>query len=232
VPHRLSDIQKLYRVTLSQELPSVLERQEARSWHDIVTLDESSFYLNTDPELSSPRPEEEIPGRERQTVQSQNVMLTIVWNPSGFHVIRVLPKGFKFNATYYTIQILGPLSDWRRIHIGRANRKLLVHSDNEPPHIAKLTLEFLEHNSMKRAPHSAYSPGLAPSDFYLFGYVKQRRSGSAFPGVGSLLQAVNDMLEGIEEVTLEGVFRHWMEGVRRCSGMIGEYEESRIILLE
>jgi hypothetical protein len=97
-PHRLSDSQKLDRATLPQELLSVVERQEERSWHDIVTVDESWFYLNTDDELIWLRREEEIPERVRQMVQSQKVMLPIVWNLNGFHLIRVLPKGFKFNA--------------------------------------------------------------------------------------------------------------------------------------
>jgi hypothetical protein len=93
-------------VTLSQELLSVLERQEPRSWHDIVTLDESWFYVNTDHELIWLRRDEEIPEKERQTVQSEKVMLTIVWNPSGFRLIRALPIGLKFNAGHYVAQIL------------------------------------------------------------------------------------------------------------------------------
>jgi hypothetical protein len=50
--------------------------------------------------------------------------------------------------------------------------KLIVHADNARPHTAKMTSQFMEQNSMQRAPHSAYSLDLAPSDFYLFGYVK------------------------------------------------------------
>jgi hypothetical protein len=41
---------------------------------------------------------EKVPGRERHTVQSKKVMLTIVWNPCGFHLIKVLETGRKFNA--------------------------------------------------------------------------------------------------------------------------------------
>jgi hypothetical protein len=78
----------------------MLERQEQRSWHDIVILDESWFYLNTEHELRWIQPDEEIPERERRTIQSEKVMLTIVWNPSAFHLINVPPKGFKFNASF------------------------------------------------------------------------------------------------------------------------------------
>jgi hypothetical protein len=56
------------------------------------------------------QPDAEIPGRERHTVQSQKVMLAIVWNPGGFHLANILPKGFKFNANYYVTEILDCLS--------------------------------------------------------------------------------------------------------------------------
>jgi hypothetical protein len=42
-------------------------------------------------------------------------MLTIVWNPRGFHLIKILEKGRKFNADYYVAEILEPLSQWRSI---------------------------------------------------------------------------------------------------------------------
>jgi hypothetical protein len=44
----------------------VLKRQQQRTWHDIVTLDESWFHLNLDHELIWIRPDEEIPEKEKQ----------------------------------------------------------------------------------------------------------------------------------------------------------------------
>jgi hypothetical protein len=76
----------------------------------MVTLDESWFYLNMDHELIWLQPNQETPERERHTVQSEKAMITIVWNPSGFHLIKLLPKGFKFNASYYVTQVLNLLS--------------------------------------------------------------------------------------------------------------------------
>jgi hypothetical protein len=103
VPYLLSHSEKLNRVTLPQELLPMVERQKQRSWHDIVTLDESWFCLslNTDHELIWRQPDGEIPGREPRTIRSEKVMLTIVWNSSGYPLINVLQKGFKFNASCY-----------------------------------------------------------------------------------------------------------------------------------
>jgi hypothetical protein len=66
-----------------------------------------------------------------------------------------------------------------------------------------MTSQCREQNSMQGAPHPAYSLDLAPSDFSLVGYVKQLLSGSQFADRDSLLQAVSDILVGIEKVNLE-----------------------------
>jgi hypothetical protein len=124
----------------------MLERQERGSWYDIVTLDESWFCLHTNHELIWAQPDAEIPEKERYTVQSRKVVLTIFWNPGGFHLVNILPKGFKFNASYYVTQIFYPLSKWRRTQVGRTNRQLIAHADNVRPHTAKMTSQFMEQN--------------------------------------------------------------------------------------
>jgi hypothetical protein len=120
-----------------------------------VTLDDSWFYLNTDHELRRLQADGEIPERERNKIQSEKVMFMIVWNPSGFYLINVLSKWFKFkfNASFDVTQILGPPSDWRRIQVGRTNRKLLVHADNASHHSATVTLQFMQQNAMRRVLH-------------------------------------------------------------------------------
>jgi hypothetical protein len=106
--HLLSHSQKVDCMTLPQQLLSVLERQERRSWHDMVTLYELFFYFNMDHELIWLQPDEGIPERERHTVQSEKVMITIAWNPRAFHLIKLLPRDSKFNVSYSGNQILNP----------------------------------------------------------------------------------------------------------------------------
>jgi hypothetical protein len=84
-------------------------------------------------------------------------MVTIVWNPRGFYLIKVPEKGRKFNAGYYIAEILDPLSQWRSIETAGNKRKLLVHADNPRPHTAKLSTHYFNGNRMKSAPHPPYS---------------------------------------------------------------------------
>jgi histone-lysine N-methyltransferase SETMAR len=137
--------------------------------------------------------------RKRTTHNSiKKFILTIVWNPRGFHLIKVLENGRKFNAGYYIAEILEPLSQWRSIEAAGNEQKLLVHADNTHPHIAKLSTQYFNENRMKSAPHPPYSPNLAPSGFYLIEYVKRCLAGLSFEDADQLLAAVEGALEGIE----------------------------------
>jgi hypothetical protein len=48
-------------------------------------------------------------------------MLTIVWNPHGFHVVSVPSKGIKFNADHSITDALTPLMEWRKTQAGRTD---------------------------------------------------------------------------------------------------------------
>jgi hypothetical protein len=66
ISDRLSDAHKLNRVELSRTLLSVLRTQKGRHRHDIMTLDESWFYLNTRHESVWLPPDEKF-SRENDT---------------------------------------------------------------------------------------------------------------------------------------------------------------------
>jgi hypothetical protein len=53
--------------------------------------------------------------KQNNTQLNQKIILTIVWNPRGFHLIKVLEKGGKFNAGHCIAEILEPLPQWRSI---------------------------------------------------------------------------------------------------------------------
>jgi hypothetical protein len=64
---------------------------------------------------------------------------------------------------------------------------------------------------------------LAPSDFFLFGYLKERLKGMAFPSHEELLDAIGEMVTGIESETLTAVFEHGMERLEWVSKNNGDY---------
>jgi transposase len=123
-------------------------------------------------------PGETPPERARHTIQDRKIMVTIAWNPLGYPLIGGLPKGRTFNAEYYRDNILAALTQFQPEDDGR---KLVVHVDNVRAHTDQKSRTFCEENVLRLAPHPPYSPDLAPSDFFLFSYVKERLKGMVFP---------------------------------------------------
>jgi histone-lysine N-methyltransferase SETMAR len=154
--------------------------------------------------------------KENGTQFNRKIMLTIVWNLRGFHLIKVLEKGRKFNAGYYIAEILKSLSQWSSFGAAGNKRKFMVHADNARPHTTKLSTQYLNENQMKSVPHPPYSPDLAPSDFYLFGYVKTCLAGISFEDADQLLATVEGVLDSIGKVTLQAVVLEWMDRLRKC----------------
>jgi len=90
-----------------------------------------------------------------------------------------VPPGQIVNAAFY-VEILNRLrgnvrrkrpDHWR-------NNKWLLHHDNSPAHAALLTRWYLTDKNMSVVPHTPYSPGLTPSDIFLFPKIKMPQKGT------------------------------------------------------
>jgi hypothetical protein len=144
----------------------------------------SWFYLATNHEQIWLRPGETPPERAKHTIQDQKIMVTIAWNPLGFPLIVALPKGCTFNAEYYRYNTLAALT---QLQPEDDERKFVIHADNARAHTAHKRQTFCEENGLRLAPSPPYSPDLAPSNFFLFGYVKECLKGMVFPSYEELL---------------------------------------------
>jgi histone-lysine N-methyltransferase SETMAR len=135
-------------------------------------------------------------------------MVTIAWNALGFHLVEALLKGMHSNAEYYRDHILTKLI---RLRPQAGERNLVIHADNASPHPAEKCRTFCAENGLRLATHAPYSPDLAPSDFFLFDYVKDRLQRIGFASREELLAAITEVLDEIPPETLPRVFEHWIE---------------------
>jgi hypothetical protein len=78
---------------------------------------------------------------------------------------------------------------------------------------------------MKRAPHPAVSPALAPSDFYLFGKIKTALMGSEVESEQSLLDGVLGVMNAISREELKAVFEDWLSRLDQWVQRDGDYIE-------
>jgi hypothetical protein len=86
-----------------------------------MTFDESWLYFRIDYGQVGLQPGEEVPEKERPTIRSGKMMLTIAWNPTGFHLVNVLSKECKFNATHFITEMSSLLAEWPRNNAGASN---------------------------------------------------------------------------------------------------------------
>ena len=91
------------------------------------------------------------------------------------------------------------------------------------PHTSKKVIQYLDQNEIRRAPQPPYSPDLAPSDFYLFGYMKEKLKGYKFNSKEELLSAIISILEAIPRKKLKEVFLTWERRLQQVITSNGNY---------
>jgi hypothetical protein len=73
---------------------------------------------------------------------------------------------------------------------------------------------FMEQNGMESMAHPPYSPDLAPSDFFLFQFVKKRLDQFECDDPDDLLEAITEILGSRQADDLHRVFQKWVGRVR------------------
>jgi hypothetical protein len=83
--------------------------------------------------------------------------------------------------------------------------------------------DYISLNRMKQAPRPSYSSDLAPSDFFLLGYVKGKLMGYRAEISSDLLVRIRVILAEIPRETLNAVFFEWTEQLQKCMQVDGGY---------
>ena len=102
------------------------------------------------------------------------------------------------------------------------HRKVTHHIDNARPHTAIKVIQYMDVHQMKRAPHPTFSPDIAASDFYLFGYLIDRLAELKFESPDELFEYINEILKKIQKETLINVFLEWEKRLKQVIENNGE----------
>jgi hypothetical protein len=148
------------------------------------------------------------------------MMMTIVWNPLGFHLLNALPKGNSSNGEYYRDNIFAGLIP---LHSAVGVRQLCVHADNARLHIAQNGRHFCDENGLRFLTNLPYFPDLAPSNLFLFGHVKGYLHEMAFATRGELFEAIQRVVEVIPIDTLHRISDDWLERLSWVAENNNEY---------
>jgi histone-lysine N-methyltransferase SETMAR len=146
---------------------------------------------------------------EKHMIQAKKMMLTIACNFLKFHVVDLFPKRKIFNTTHSIAHILklilALLLKSRRHHF-------VIHADNAKPNIAKKFHIFCDSHSLRIIYHPPYSLDLAPSDFYLFEYLKHFLRESFYPSEEVFVLGIHTIVSDIMD--------HFAKRVHELDGQI------------
>ena len=75
---------------------------------------------------------------------------------------------------------------------GKLSKGILLQQDNARVHTCKTAMDAVERNGYELIPHPAYSPDLAPSDYFLFPNLKKDIRGRHFRSNEEVMSAVEE----------------------------------------
>ena len=100
-------------------------------------------------------------------------------------------KGQTVNSARYSDMLVNELKPAIRLkRRGLLSKRVLLFYDNARPHTAAHTVDTLRALKFEVLKHPTYSPDLAPSDFHLFGPLKEHLRGQKFADDNEVMEAV------------------------------------------
>ena len=213
VPHVLTTSQKSLRVTRAGELLQHLKNN--KYWPYTLTVDESWFYFSNEPTQGWTFPGDEPITRVDRQLTDRKLLFVVFFSTTGFKTTHFVPSGTTLNAQYFQslFEEMG----------ANFPRPLWIHMDNVAPHRAKTTQNTLSSLGISTLTHPPYSPDLAPSDFWLFGRIKQALGRTHFSTAGELGAAVLGIIDKIGKAEIKKVYNEWVLHLQACIDNGGEY---------
>jgi hypothetical protein len=106
------------------------------------------------------------------TPSARKVMLTVFWDSQEVLLAHFQKCSENLNSASYCEVLLKLRDAISRKRPGQLVRGVLLYHDNSRPHTARATQEIFQELQWEFPEHQSYSPDLAPSDFHLFGLLK------------------------------------------------------------
>jgi histone-lysine N-methyltransferase SETMAR len=108
-------------------------------------------------------------------------MLTLFWDERGVILEHYMPRGNTVNSATYADLLKNHLCpEIKSKQSGIMSTGVLLQHDNTRPHTANSTVATIQDLSLEYLPHPSYSPDLAPSNFHVFGLLKEAMGGKSF----------------------------------------------------
>ena len=152
-------------------------------------------------------------------------MATVFWDTKGLIMLDFLPKRSTITGVYNANLLDQLRTAIREKCQGKLSKGVLLQQDNARVHTCKVVMDTVERNGYELIPHPAYSPDLAPSDFFLFPNLKKDIRGLHFRSDKEVVMAVEEWVSGKDpDLFISGLMafeHHWS----KCITLEGNYIE-------
>ena len=231
VPKSLSDEQMATRASVCSAL---LKR--FRSKDDfllrLVTVDDTWVHYYEPENKAQSRqwvgPGSPRPNKFKTQPSAGKVMATVFWDAKGVIMLDFLPKRSTITGVY-NANLLDQLRTAirKKKRRGKLSKGVLLQQDNARVHTCKVAMDTVERNGYDLIPHPAYSPDLAPSDFFLFPNLKKDIRGLHFRSDEEVVTAVEEWVNGKEPDFFSSGLMALEHRWSKCITLEGNYIENR-----
>lgn len=153
-------------------------------------------------------------------------MLTVFWDSQGPLLEHYQERGTTINSVRYSEMLTAKLKPAiRSKRRGLLSKGVVLLHDNARPHTAAHTAETLQKLNFEVLDHPPYSPDLAPSDFHLFGPLKEAIRGRRFSSDEPLKEAVHSWLASQPKTFFHEGIRKLEQRWTKCVEKQGDYVE-------
>jgi len=98
-----------------------------------------------------------------------------------------------------------------------ANNSWILRRDNVPAHMALSVRELLATKQLTVLEHIAYSPDLAPSEFFLFPKIKEILKGRHFDDIGDIRSNTTAGLKTNSQSQIRNCFEGWTRSSKEAT---------------
>lgn len=153
-------------------------------------------------------------------------MMTIFWDMKGVITMSFQETDQHVTSMTYCDLLKNRLrQDIRRKRPGLLTQGVILQHGNARPHIAQLTQETIRTLNWDTLPHPAFSPDLAPSDFHLFGPLKNTLKGHQFDHSQNLIKEARSWLRMQPQEFFEKGIRSLLRRWDKCISLRGDFVE-------
>ena len=126
-------------------------------------------------------------------------MASVFLDAKGVMILDFLPKRSIITGVYYANLLDRLRTAIREKRRGKLSKAVLLQQNNARVYTCKVAMDAVERKGYELIPHPAYSPDLAPGDFFLFPNLKKDIRGCHFRSDEEVVTAFK---EGSMEMTL------------------------------